>query len=177
MTTKEGAKKFDGRGKIEEPWDNEYADNSSDKYKDLKSRLETHLGGILEKKYGQNLLDLEVENFQEGSIIFDFTVFLTSTTDVNADSLKEVIEKHEGDSNFTISIESVKQVAGPTPTTTCPTKQPEPTCHVKPYIAVVIILGIIILVLLALLLWLIVSNDWSYKRFLSSKQSNNRSCK
>ena len=159
MTTIEGAKKFDGRGKMKEPWDNEYKNSSSVKYKDLKSRLETHLRGILEKKYGQNLLDLEVKNFQKGSIIFDFTVFLTSTTDVNADSLKEVIEKHEGDSNFTISIESVKQVAGPTPTTTCPTKQPEPTCHVKPYIAVVIILGIIILVLLALLLWLIVSND------------------
>ena len=118
MTTTEGAKKFDGRGKIEEPWDNEYADNSSDKYKDLKSRLETHLGGILEKKYGQNLLDLEVENFQEGSIIFDFTVFLTSTTDVNADSLKGAIEKDQGGSNFTISVERVKQVAGPTPTVT-----------------------------------------------------------
>ena len=177
MTIIEGAKKFDGRGKLMEPWDNEYADNSSDKYKDLKSRLETHLGGILEKKYGQNLLDLEVENFHEGSIIFDFTVFLTSTTDVNADSLKEAIEKDEGDSNFTISIESVKQVAGPAPTTTCPTEQPEPTCSVMAWIVVVIILVIIILVLLALLLWLIVSNDWSYKRFLSSEQSNNRSCK
>ena len=118
MTTIEGAKKFDGRGKVMEPWDNEYADNSSDKYKDLKSRLETHLGGILEKKYGQNLLDLEVENFHKGSIIFDFTVFLTSTTDVNADSLKEAIEKDEGGSNFTISVESVRQVAGPTPTVT-----------------------------------------------------------
>ena len=177
MTTIEGAKKFDGKGKVNELWDDEYKNSSSDKYKDLKNRLETHLRGILEKKYGQNLINLEVENFQKGSIIFDFTVFLTSTTDVNADSLKEAIEKDEGDSNFTISIESVKQVAGPTPTTTCPTEQPEPTCHVKPYIAVVIILGIIILVLLALLLWLIVSNDWSYKRFLSSKQSNNRSCK
>ena len=177
MTTIEGAKKFDGRGKMKEPWDNEYKNSSSVKYKDLKSRLETHLRGILEKKYGQNLINLEVENFQEGSIIFDFTVFLTSTTDVNADSLKEAIEKDEGDSNFTISIESVKQVAGPAPTTTCPTEQPEPTCSVMAWIVVVIILVIIILVLLALLLWLIVSNDWSYKRFLSSKQSNNRSCK
>ena len=108
MTTIEGAKKFDGRGKLMEPWDNEYADNSSDKYKDLKSRLETHLGGILEKKYGQNLLDLEVENFHEGSIIFDFTVFLTTTNDVYADTLKEVIEKDEEGSNFTVSVESVR---------------------------------------------------------------------
>ena len=177
MTTIEGAKKFDGRGKVKELWDDEYKNSNSVKYKDLKSRLETHLRGILEKKYGQNLLDLEVKNFQEGSIIFDFTVFLTSTTDVNADSLKEAIEKDEGDSNFTISIESVKQVAGPTPTTTCPTEQSEPTCSLNWLIVVVTTLGIIILVLLALLLYLIVSNDWSYKRFLSSKQSNNRSCK
>ena len=118
MTTIEGAKKFDGRGKIEEPWDNEYANTNSVNYKRLKSRLETHFKGILEKKYEENLLDLEVKNFQKGSVIFDFTVFLTSTTNVNADSLKEVIEKDEGGSNFTISVESVKQVAGPTPTVT-----------------------------------------------------------
>ena len=118
MTTTEGAKKFDGRGKIEEPWDNEYANTNSVKYKRLKSRLETHFKGILEKKYEENLLDLEVNNFQEGSVIFDFTVLLTSTTDVNADSLKEAIEKDEGGSNFTIFVESVKQVAGPTPTVT-----------------------------------------------------------
>ena len=118
MTTIEGAKKFDGRGKIEEPWDNEYANSNSVNYKRLKSRLETHFKGILEKKYEENLLDLEVKNFQEGSVIFDFTVFLTSTTNVNADSLKEAIEKDEGGSNFTISVESVKQVAGPTPTVT-----------------------------------------------------------
>ena len=118
MTSTEGAKKFDGRGKIEEPWDNEYANTNSVKYKRLKSRLETHFKGILEKKYEENLLDLEVNNFQEGSVIFDFTVLLTSTTDVNADSLKEAIEKDKGGSNFTISVESVRQVAGPTPTVT-----------------------------------------------------------
>ena len=108
MTTLEGAQKFDGRGKMEEPRDNEYANSNSLKYKHLKSRPETHLKEILEKKYEQNLLDLEVKNFHMGSIIFDFTVFLTSTTDVNADSLKEAIEKDREGSNFTISVESVK---------------------------------------------------------------------
>ena len=108
MTTKEGAKKFDGRGKIEEPWDNEYANSNSVNYKRLKSRLETHFKGILEKKYEENLLDLEVKNFHVGSIIFDFTVFLTTTNDVNADTLKEVIEKDEEGSNFTVSVESVR---------------------------------------------------------------------
>ena len=43
-----------------------------------------------------------------GSTIFDFTVFLTTTTDVNADSLKEAIEKDREGSNFTISVESVR---------------------------------------------------------------------
>ena len=108
MTTIEGAKKFDGRGKIEEPWDNEYANTNSVNYKRLKSRLETHFKGILEKKYEENLLDLEVKNFHVGSIIFDFTVFLTTTNDVNADSLKEAIEKDEEGSNFTVSVESVR---------------------------------------------------------------------
>ena len=43
-----------------------------------------------------------------GSSIFDFTVFLTTTNDVNADSLKEVIEKGEEGSNFRVSVESVR---------------------------------------------------------------------
>ena len=108
MTTIEGTEKFDGRGKMEEPRDNEYANSNSLKYKHLKSRSETHWKEILEKKYEQNLLDLEVKNFHMGSIIFDFTVFLTTTTDVNADTLKEVIEKDEEGSNFTVSVESVR---------------------------------------------------------------------
>ena len=108
MTTIEGAKKFDGRGKMEEPRDNEYANSNSLKYKHLKSRSETHLKEILEKKYEENLLDLEVKNFHMGSTIFDFTVFLTTTNDVNADTLKEVIEKDEEGSNFTVSVESVR---------------------------------------------------------------------
>ena len=43
-----------------------------------------------------------------GSTIFDFTVFLATTNDVNADTLKEVIEKDEEGSNFTVSVESVR---------------------------------------------------------------------
>ena len=54
MTTIEGAKKFDGRGKMEELRDNEYANSNSVKYKHLKSRPETHLKEILENKYEQN---------------------------------------------------------------------------------------------------------------------------
>ncbi|XP_022808897.1 uncharacterized protein LOC111345869 [Stylophora pistillata] len=117
----EGSKKFEGSGKVEGPWDVEYGNNKSAQYRDLNSKLEAHLRGILEKKYEQNLLYLKVKNFREGSIIFDFTVFLTSTTDVDANSLKKVIEKAEGGSaNLTISVVSVNQVAGPTPST--PTK-------------------------------------------------------
>ena len=53
-TTIEGAQKFDGRGKMEELRDNEYANSNSVKYKHLKSRPETHLKEILENKYEQN---------------------------------------------------------------------------------------------------------------------------
>ncbi|XP_022809701.1 uncharacterized protein LOC111346692 [Stylophora pistillata] len=119
--SKEGSKKYEGSGKVEEPWESQYGNNKSNKYRELKGKLEKHLRGILEEKYKQNLLYIEVKNFRKGSIIFDFTVFLTSTTDVDANSLKEAIEKGEGGSkNFTISVESVKQVAGPTRST--PTK-------------------------------------------------------
>ena len=93
---------------MEEPRDNEYANSNFFKYKHLKSRSETHWNEILEKKYEQNLLDLEVKNFRMGSTIFDFTVFLTTTNDVYADTLKEVIEKDEEGSNFTVSVESVR---------------------------------------------------------------------
>lgn len=165
---------------MEKTWNVTYGNSKSAQYKTLKSELEKHLRGILEKKYGQNLLDLEVKNFRNGSIIFDFTVFLTSTTDVDANSLKKVIEKGEGGSeNFTISVESVKQVAGPTQTTTYPTRPTCPTCpepvSCKAWIAVVIALGIINLLLFVLLLCFIVSNDRSYISFYSSKRSNYRS--
>ncbi|XP_022809698.1 uncharacterized protein LOC111346691 [Stylophora pistillata] len=166
--SKESSQKFEGIGKVEEPWESRYGDNKSNKYKELKGKLEKHLRGILEEKYEQNLLYIEVKNFRKGSIIFDFTVFLTSTTDVDANSLKEAIEKGEGGSeNFTISVETVKQVAGPTQTITCPTC-PEPgSC--MPWIMVVIALGIIILLLLALLLFFILQNRRSKN---SSKKWN-----
>lgn len=156
---------------MEKPWNVTYGNSKSAQYKTLKSELENHLRGILEKKYGQNLLDLEVKNFRNGSIIFDFTVFLTSTTDVDANSLKKVIEKGEGGSaNFTISVESVKQVAGPTQTTTFPTCPtcPEPV-SCKAWIAVVIALGIINLLLFVLLLCFILQNRRSKN---SSKKWN-----
>ena len=75
MTAIEGTKKFDGRGKMEEPRDNEYANSNSLKYKHLKSRSETHLKEILEKKYEENLLDLEVKNFHMGSTQFSTSQF------------------------------------------------------------------------------------------------------
>lgn len=159
---------------MEETWDAEYGNNTSAQYKTLKVKLENHLRGILEKKYGQNLLDLEVKNFRRGSVIFDFTVFLTSTTDVDANSLKEVIEKGEGGSkNFTISVESVEQVAGPTQITPCPTCPEPASC--KALIAAVIALGITNLVLLALLLFYILYNRRSKnssKRWNTSVRQN-----
>ena len=158
MTATEGSKKFEGSGKLDKKWDSDYADSSSAKYKSFSRELENYLTEILKKAYGEDFLGVEVKNFKSGSVIFDFTVYLKSTANVSADALKEVIQKGDGGSNFTITDVSVQLVAGPTPSSpcACPTEKPEPT--LETWIIVLIVTGTVIIILLIILLILVVSN-------------------
>ena len=158
FTATEGSKKFEGSGKVDKQWESDYTDSSSEKYKRFSSELENYLTEILNKAYGEDFLGVEVNNFKSGSVIFDFTVYLKSTANVSADALKEVIQKGDGGSNFTITGVSVQQVLGPTPSTpcACPTEKPEPT--LEKWIIVLIVTGTVIIILLIILLILVVSN-------------------
>ena len=160
MTATEGSKKFEGSGKVDKQWDSDYADSSSAKYKRFSKEMEKYLTEILKKAYEEDFLGVEVKNFKKGSVIFDFTVYLESTASVSADAVKEVIQKGDGGSNFTITGVSVQQVAGPTPSTpcACPTEKPEPT--LETWIIVLIVTGTVIIILLitSIVLILVVSN-------------------
>lgn len=95
-----------------------------------------------------------MNDFRKGSIKFDFTVYLKATTSVDEDTLKDVIEKGEGSSNFTISGVSVEQVAGPKPTTST-TEKPE--SGPEKWIIVLIVTSAVIVILVIALLVVVVS--------------------
>ena len=87
---------------------------------------------------------MDVYNFRSGSTKFDFTVYLKATTTVNEETLKEVISKGEGSSNFSITGVSVKQTAGPKPTTSTTEKQES---GLEKWIIVLIATGTVIIIL------------------------------
>ena len=150
----EDSKEFKGSGSLDDDWDSDLADSSTSKYKKLSSELKSHLTTVLKKSYKENFIGVEVNNFRKGSIKFDFTVYLKAATSVDEDTLKDVIEKGEGSSNFTISGVSVEQVAGPKPTM-CTTEKPE--SGLEKWIIVLIVTGAMIVVLLIALLVVVVS--------------------
>lgn len=150
----EGSKEFKGSGSLDDAWDNDYADSSTSKYQKLSSELESHLTIVLKKSYKEDFIGVEVNNFRKGSIKFDFTVYLKATTSVDEDTLKDVIEKGEGSSNFTILVVSVEQVAGPKPTTST-TEKPE--SGPEKWIIVLIVTSAVIVILVIALLVVVVS--------------------
>ena len=150
----EGSKEYKGSGSIDKEWESDFADSSSSKHKELSRDLENHFSAVLEKSYKKDFLGVEVNNFREGSIKFDFTVYLKATTSVDEDSLKNVIEKGDGSLKFTITGVSVEQVAGPKPTTST-TEKPEP--GLEKWIIVLIATGLVIVILGIALLIVVVS--------------------
>jgi len=97
-----------------------------------------------------------VSDFQEGSVKFDFTVYLKATTIVDEDKLKDAIQKGEGGSNFTITGVSVRQIAGPTPTTST-TEKPEAGSGLEKWKIVLIATVPVIVILLIVSLVVVVS--------------------
>ena len=101
-------------------------------------------------KLCQCFIAVQIKNFRSGSFIFDFKVYTNATASVSDDSLKYVIEKGEGSSNFNIT--GVK-FAGPKPTTSS-TEKPE-SAGLDKWINVMIVTGVVI-VILAILLGVVV---------------------
>ena len=154
--TTEGSKEFEGSGSIDRDWDNDYADKSTTAYKQLSGNLTSHLTAVLETSYGDDFIRVEVGNFQEGSIKFDFTVYLKAKTVVDEDTLTDVIEKGQGGANFIITGVSVKQIAGPKPTTST-TEEPEAGSGLEKWKIVLIATVPVIVILMIALLVVVVS--------------------
>lgn len=95
-------------------------------------------------------------NFQEGSVKFDFTVYLNAKTVVDEESLKDVIQTGEGGANFTITGVSVKQIAGSKPTTST-TEKPEAGSGLEKWKIVLIATVPVIVILVIALLVVVVS--------------------
>ena len=136
-------------------WQDAYADRNSVEYKVLSRDLNRHLSAVLKKSYGENFLGVEVYNFRKGSIIFDFTVYLNSTSSVSQDNLNDVIKKGEGSSMFTIESVNVEQKFP----CKSPTRKPETQeSGLERWIIVLIASGAVIVILLILVLIFVVSH-------------------
>lgn len=163
----EGSKEFKGSGSIDNVWNSDYASRSTPAYKRLYRDLKDHLTAVLKKSYEDNFIGVDVANFQKGSIKFDFTVYLKATTIVDEETLKDVIQKGEGGSNFTITEVTVKQIAGPKPTTST-TEKPEAESGLEKWKIVLIATVPVICILLIALLVVVHQN-----RRLSSMHKRN----
>ena len=102
---------FEGSARLRNiPWNDSYSDTSSDEYKVLHRNLIKYLTVVLRNSYQEDFLGVSVENFRQGSVIFDFTVYFKSTSRVTDGNLQEVLMKGDDGSEFTITDVDVNQV-------------------------------------------------------------------
>ena len=104
------SKQFKGSGRLNVPWIDAYSDTSSDQYKVLHDTLIVYLTDVLRNSYQEDFLQVSVENFRPGSVMFDFTVFFKSTYRVTDDNLKDVITKGDDSSELKLTNVNVNQV-------------------------------------------------------------------
>ena len=152
------SKQIEGSATLDYLWDDAYSDTNSNFYKILTRELTGHLTKVLRKSaaYKDDFLRVDVSNFREGSVIFDYTVYLKITASVSEDNLKNVIKKGEGgDPNFIISSVSIKSVF-PTDCPTSPTEKPK--TGLERWIIVLIICAVVIVILLIFVVIIMVSH-------------------
>ena len=106
-------KQIEGSATLDYVWDDAYSDTNSYEYRNLTRALTGHLTKVLKTSvaYKDDFLRVDVSHFHEGSVIFDYTVYLKITASVSEDNLKNVIKKGEGgDTKFIISSVIIKSV-------------------------------------------------------------------
>ena len=105
------AQEFVGTATLKSNWKNSYVNPSSPEYKTLSRDLIGHLTAVLQDSlYQADFLGVKVSNFREGSIIFDFTIYFNSTSNINENNLKDIIEKGlDGNSGFSVVQVDVRQ--------------------------------------------------------------------
>lgn len=153
-------------------WFEELSNTSSNGYKNFSRELTAHLTDILgNSAYGSDFVRVEVYNFRNGSVIFDFTVYLKSTTVATEDFLIRVMKKGVAGSKFIITQVDVRQTFPRTSPTGKPSE--EPPSRLETWLIVLIACGAVIILLLLTLLFLGTQNRRLRKELssLSRKQS------
>lgn len=137
-------------------WNDAYSDSSSAEYGVLSRELTDHLTAVLTEAYTENFLQVEVTDIRQGSVIFDFIVYLKITSSISENNLKDVIKKGEGGmAKFTVTDVSIKLVF-PCKSLTRTTEKPE--TGLERWIIVLIASGAVIVLLLILVLIVVVSH-------------------
>ena len=151
------SKQIEGSATLDYLWVDAYSDTNSQQYKLLTRELTDHLTNVLKKSaaYKNDFLRVDVSNFREGSVIFDYTVYLKITATVSEDSLKDVIKNGEGgDTKFYILRVTIQSVFPPN----CPTSPMEkPKTGLERWIIVLIVCAVVIVILLILAVIFMVS--------------------
>ena len=133
---------------IEYQWTPYYSDINSLQYKNLHSELTEHLTKVLRKEYDELFIKVEISNFREGSLIFDYRIYFKNTWSVSrTDGLKDVIRRAEG-GNKKFSHTTSVSVTSVFPTE-CPEKQKDSSGLAR-WIIVLIVCGPVIVNLLIL---------------------------
>lgn len=149
------AQEFVGTATLEGIWKDAYSNPRSQEYEKLSSDLVAHLTAVLKNSsYQANFLGVKVSNFREGSIIFDFTIYFNSKSNIDENNLKDIIKKGEGgNAMFTVVQANVKQKYP----CKSPTEKPTEAPGLEKWIIVVIACqGACIFILLIIVLFLLV---------------------
>ena len=133
---------------IEYQWTSTYSDINSGQYKELHGELTEHLTKVLKKEYDELFIKVEISNFREGSLIFDYRIYFKITWSVSGtDSLKDVIRRAEG-GNKKFSRTTSVSITSVFPTE-CPEEQKDSSGLAR-WIIVLIVCGPVIVILLIL---------------------------
>ena len=131
---------------IEYKWIPDYSNINSEEYKTLHRQLTEHLTKVLKKEYDELFIKVEISNFRQGSLIFDYRIYFKITWSVSrTDGLKDVIRRAEG-GNKEFSHTTSVSITSVFPTE-CPEEQKDSSGLAR-WIIVLIVCGPVIVILL-----------------------------
>lgn len=137
---------------LEYEWSEELSNSSTTEYRSFSRDVTDFLSNILKESFGADFLSVEVDNFRQGSVVFDLTAYFKASTNATANMLTEVMKARKADSKFNIIEIELKQ-SYPC-IQVCPTTN-QPKSETWKYVSIAF--GVVITVLLVIILLLVVS--------------------
>lgn len=150
---------------LEYEWSEELSNSSTTEYRKFSRDVTDFLSNILKESFGADFLSVEVDNFRQGSVVFDLTAYFKASTNATANMLTEVMKARKADSKFNIIEIELKQ-SYPCIQVCATTNQPK--SETWKYVSIAF--GVVITVLLVIILLLVVQN----KRLRESHHGSTR---